>query len=42
MFNGVNRDGTETISPHRYQVILEAAFTAGAVGPLREGSAGSP
>jgi hypothetical protein len=28
MFHGLGQDGTEFMSPHRYQVILEAAFTA--------------
>jgi hypothetical protein len=27
MFHGLNQNGTEFVSPHRYQVILEAAFT---------------
>ena len=27
MFHGVDNDGTDFVSPHRYQVILEAAFT---------------
>src|SRR6266566_7604364 len=27
MFHGLNADGTEFISPHRFQVILQAALT---------------
>jgi hypothetical protein len=29
MFDGLNEDKTDFITPHRYQVILEAAFAAG-------------
>lgn len=31
MFDGVNEDKTEFTAPHRYQVILEAAFSRGAL-----------